>query len=118
MASILASLTFQNALTFATLVVIAIPAYFVWVFLHDKELRRELLSSLEVLDAGVPCLVYVAQQAGQMPRYSVGSGYASDGKFERLIAVRSPGLISQTEIRDACDLARKDADIMRKALAQ
>lgn len=117
MMTAVAQLSFQNVAIIALLVLVALPSYFVWVVLHDKELRHDMMSSLQVIDAGVPCLVYIGQQAGQSERYTVGSGYASEGRFDRLIAVRASGLLTQEEIKEACGIARGDAETMRKALA-
>jgi hypothetical protein len=113
----LSQITFQNVATIALLAVIAVPTYGFWQILHDKELRHDMLSSVQVIDAGVPCLVQSAQQAGQDERYTVGSSYLNEGKFERLIAVRAYGVMSKDEIKEACGLARSDADTLRKALA-
>jgi hypothetical protein len=52
---------------------------------------------------------------GQPVRYVVGVAYESDGRTEYDVVVRSPGVLSPQEIKDACVLARHDADLLRKA---
>jgi hypothetical protein len=117
MLRIITGLTIQNALTLGLLVLVAVPAYVAWQFLHDPRLRQEFLSSARVVEGlGVPCLVFASSLVGQAERYSVLVAYDTDGRLERDIAVRSPGVMSADEIAKACDIVRADAEIMRQQI--
>jgi len=95
-------LSIRNALVLALVVAIAIPAVFMWRFLSDEKFRHEFISSVEVIDMKVPCIVARTRLPGDQYRYLIGSIYEIRGRMEYGIVVRSPGLLSDNEVVQAC----------------
>lgn len=113
---IVRGLTIQNVLTLGILCIIAVPAYFAYLFMSDDEFRREFMASSKVVDAQVPCLVIQGNVGGGGDRVVVTTAYALVGRLEHHIATRSPGLMTDTEIKDACDVVHEEARLIKIAL--
>jgi heme/copper-type cytochrome/quinol oxidase subunit 2 len=99
---ILQSLTFQNIIVFAILVVLAVPSYAVWQLLHDSELRREIMSYAKELDLGVPCQIITYSFSGQSEKTAVISGVEVLNQFEVVVGTKVPGQITATDAAAAC----------------
>lgn len=118
LAAVVSSLTLNNVLVLGILVCLAIPAYAVWQFLHDSDLRKELLSYAKEQNLGVPCQVVLYSFVGQGEKTTVISGVGGFENWEIVVGTRSPGLITAKEASEACSLMRKVAVNVRDALQQ
>lgn len=108
------SLSLQNLMAFAMLVMIAAPAWFSWRFMNDAEFRHEFLSSSEILNMEVPCLVIRSNRLGdEGDRYTVGTQYDTRNRMEFMIAIRSYGVLSDQEVTTACGKVHEHANMIR-----
>jgi hypothetical protein len=114
---IVRGLTIQNILTMGLLLVVAVPAYFSWRFLHDTDFRHEFMSTSRFLEMNVPCLVIQGNIAGQGERISVAVAFELRGRMEHMVVIRAPGMLSDQEIQTACALAHDDANLIKAAIA-
>jgi hypothetical protein len=100
---LLSTLSFSNIAIFMLLVVIALPAYAIWKFLQDSDFRSEFFGRVELVEAGVPCIIYQGQLARGTPRTYIFVGYAHDGRMERIIGARTAqGFLPATDLPAAC----------------
>jgi hypothetical protein len=95
------SMTVQNVLTMAMLLMVAAPSYFAWRFLTDEDFRHEFTATARVIDANVDCLVLVTSMAG-VERYTVVLPYAIRGRTEHIVGIRAPGALTGDEVAAAC----------------
>jgi len=117
LANILRSLTFQNVLVFAILVVLAIPSYAVWSIMTDTALRKEIMSYAKEYDLGVPCQVIVYSFSGQSERTAVLSGVQVWGQYEVIVGTKTSGMMTAPEGAAACKSMVELAGKLRAMLA-
>ena len=117
LANILRSLTFQNVLVMAILVVLAVPSYAVWQLLHDSELRREIMSYAKEIDMQVPCQIITYSFSGQSEKTAVISGVEVLGQFEIVVGTKVPGTITATDAASACKTMLEMGGLLRAILA-
>jgi hypothetical protein len=113
LAGIVRQTSLTNILMVALLVVIAVPAYFSYRFMTDEELRRELLSRAVIVDKHVPCIVLEAHRFGSADRHTIGVVYGIDGRLEKVVGVRAPGTLSDSEIDEACQKVLATAERLK-----
>lgn len=117
LANILRSLTFQNVLVFAILVVLAVPSYAVWQIMTDSDLRKEIMSFAKEQDLGIPCQVINYSFSGQADKTAIVAGVQVWGQFEIIVGTKAPGMISATEGAAACKSTIELASKLRAVLA-
>jgi hypothetical protein len=117
LANVATRLTLRNVLAVCVLMVAAAPAYIAWEIVHNDKVRAAVFSSVRIVEGlEVPCLVYAIQITGQPERHAVILAYDTEGKFEHTIAIRSAGVLSLGDTAKACDIAHKQADLIRTAI--
>jgi hypothetical protein len=114
--AVVTSLNVQNLLMLGILVAISVPAYFAWRFMSDTGFRHEFLSTATIIEAEVPCFVVRGNIAGFGDRHTVTTSYATVGSWDYSIAIRAPSLMSNTEIKTACEIAHREVDLMQAAV--
>lgn len=102
LANILRSLTFQNVLVMAILVVLAIPSYAVWQIMTDSDLRKEIMSFAKEQELGVPCQVINYSFSGQSDKTAVISTVQVWGQYEIVVGTKVPGTMTASEAGSAC----------------
>ena len=115
---VIKTLNVTNILIFALLVVIGIPAYFAYRFIADEDFRREFMSTAIILDKHNPCVVLEGHKYGGIKRHSVLVVYGFEGRFERLVGLRSPEPMSYEEINAMCQKAEAIAERLRAGLRE
>jgi len=114
---IIRSLSLQNILILALLIMVSIPAWFAWRFMNDTQFRHEFMSTSRTIDMKVPCLVVVATSyTGKGDQYTVATQYDFRNRLEFLVGVRSPGILSDSEVATYCALMHEHSAIMRQSL--
>ena len=97
------SLTLTNVLVIALLVIVAIPAYAIYTALNDPVLLDRFLSSYhEHPDEDSGCTVRSARVRGGPLRYSVGTGFAMQGRDNWTISVIMPSEPDAEDIKSYC----------------
>ena len=115
LANVATRLTLRNVFAVCMLVLAAAPLYVAWEVVHNDKIRASIFSSVRVVgELDVPCLVYAIQITGQPERHAVILAYDTEGKFEFDIAVRSASVLSLGDAAKACELAHKQADLIRE----
>ena len=103
LATAVRTMTLTNVLILALIVVIMVPAYFAYRFIADTEFRREFLQNAVMVDKHVPCIVLEGHRLAQQTRHTILFPYElEDGKMEKVVGLRAPGLLSDKEIDEAC----------------
>jgi len=98
------SVTLGNVLTLALLSVVTIPSYGAYRFLTDEKFRHELVGHIRQLDLNLPCLVYSGSVVGQIDRTYILVSYAHEGRFEKVIGMRTQqGILPEAQIVGACE---------------
>lgn len=117
LATIVSSLTLQNALVFCILVAIAIPSYAVWQIMTDSALRKEIMSYAKEQDLGIPCQVITYSFSGQNERTAIISQVQVWGQFEIIVGTKTPGQFTANEGKAACDSTNELAAKLRAVMA-
>ena len=112
--NVVRALSLQNLLTLALLVVIGVPTYFAYLFLTDVRFRHDFMTETRIVDADVPCLVIAGNvSSGGGERFASGNSYDIRDRVEYLIVLRTPSALTDQQLRDLCDKAHVETDIMR-----
>jgi len=114
LANIVKSLSLTNILIIAMLLLLAIPSYFAWKYLNDEEFRETFRNHAEIVDKHVPCIVLQGRYYGAQPRHSIFVIYGIDGRNEKIIGVRAPGVLTDPQIEEACQKVLATAAEMKK----
>lgn len=110
---ILRSLTLQNVLVMGILVCIAVPSWFAYKFLSDPAFRHEFMSTARIIDMKVPCQVLLGNVSGQGDRFLVLVTYAVRARMEHFVGIRSPGLLSDSEVEQVCALVNEEVKVIK-----
>jgi hypothetical protein len=104
-------LTVTNVLVIAMLVVVAIPAYFVWKALNDQVLLDRFLSNYRELSAqNVACAIREAKYRGGATQWSISTGFAIAGRDRYVVAVVMDYYPSNEELHSYCETLKLIAD--------
>jgi hypothetical protein len=103
-------LSLTNVLILALILLIAAPAYFAYRFMMDEDFRREFMHTASILDKHVPCVVLAGQRFGNRERYTILMVYGLEGRSEKIIGLRTPGTLNDTEIEETCKRVLAMAD--------
>jgi len=114
LANIVRSLSLTNVLMIALLLLIAAPAYFAWKFMTDEDFRTDFMTRAAILDKHVPCIVFEGQRYGSSARQTILVVYGLDGRNEKVIGLRAPGTLSDTEIDATCQKVLALAEELKK----
>ena len=114
LANIVKSLSLTNILIIALLLLIAVPAYFAWKYLNDEDFRETFRNHAQIVDKHVPCIVLQGRYYGAQPRHSIFVIYGIEGRNEKIIGVRAPGVLTDPEIEEACQKVLAAANELRK----
>ena len=98
----------------ALLVLIAGPAFFAWKYLNDEEFRETFRNHAEIVDKHVPCTVLQGRYYGAQKRHSVFVIYGIEGRNEKLVGERAPGVLTDPEIEALCVKVLAAAAEMKK----
>jgi len=96
------TLSLTNVLIFALIIVIMAPAYFAYKFMTDEQFRGDFMSRGVILDKHVPCVVFEGQRIGSAARQTMLLVYGIEGRMEKVIGLRAPGTLTDTEIDETC----------------
>ena len=97
------TLSLTNVLILALIAVIMVPSFFAYRFIADTEFRREFLQNAVMVDKHVPCIVLEGHRLAQNTRHTILFPYELDeGRLEKVVGLRAPGLLSDKEIEEAC----------------
>jgi hypothetical protein len=116
--NVIKTLNVTNILIFALIVVIGIPAYFAYRFIADEDFRREFMSTAIILERYPPCIVLEGHKYGGIKRHSVLVVYGFEGRFEKLIGLRSPEPMSFDEIQEMCKRAAALGERLKEGIAE
>jgi hypothetical protein len=114
LANIVKSLSLTNILIIALLLLIAVPAYFAWKYLNDEDFRETFRNHAQIVDKHVPCIVLQGRYYGAQPRHSIFVIYGIEGRNEKIIGVRAPGVLTDPEIEEACQKVLAAASELKK----
>ena len=114
LANIVKSLSLTNILIIAMLLLLAIPSYFAWKYLNDEEFRETFRNHAEIVDKHVPCIVLQGRYYGAQPRHSIFVIYGIEGRNEKIIGIRAPGVLTDPQIEEACQKVLATAAEMKK----
>ena len=114
LANIVKSLSLTNILIIALLLLMAIPAYFAWKYLNDEDFRETFRNHAQIVDKHVPCIVLLGRYYGAQKRHSIFVIYGIEGRNEKIIGVRAPGVLTDPEIEEACQKVLAVANELRK----
>ena len=114
LANIVKSLSLTNILIIALLLLLAIPSYFAWKYLNDEEFRETFRNHAEIVDKHVPCTVLQGRYYGAQKRHSVFVIYGIEGRNEKLVGERAPGVLTDPEIEALCVKVLAAAAEMKK----
>ena len=114
LANIVKSLSLTNILIIALLLLLAIPSYFAWKYLNDEDFRETFRNHAQIVDKHVPCIVLQGRYYGAQPRHSIFVIYGIEGRNEKIIGVRAPGVLTDPEIEEACQKVLAAANELRK----
>lgn len=107
-------LTITNAVVIAMLVVVAIPAYFVYSALNNEKLLDKFLSSYEELSSQYStCGFRQARMRGGPMTWGISSGFAYSGNDRYLIAVWIDHKPTTEQMVDYCHALHGLVDYMR-----
>lgn len=107
-------LTLTNAVVIIMLVIVAIPAYFVWRALNDEAILDRFFSNFrEISSQNVGCAVREAKFRGGNPIWVVFTGFAFQGGDRYIIAVVLDHEPVREEIESFCATLKLLADDMR-----
>jgi hypothetical protein len=96
-------LTISNVLVIAMLVVVAVPAYFIYRALNDQEILDRFLSNYRELSAqNVACAIREAKYRGGASQWSISTGFAFVGNDRYFIAVALDHQPSNEEMQSFC----------------
>ena len=102
-AAVVKSLSLSNVLIIALLVVIGIPAYFIWKTLNDPALLDRMLSSYkEESSQQTGCTLRTAKQRGGPETWGVSTGWAFHGGDRYFISVNVNHTPSEAELNSYC----------------
>ena len=110
---VLRSLTLQNALVMGILVCIAVPSWFAYKFIRDPAFRHEFMNTALILDMKVPCQVVFGNVSGQGDGFFVLVTYTLRERMEHFVGIRSPGLLSDSEVEQVCALVAEEVKIVQ-----
>jgi hypothetical protein len=116
--SIATSLSIQNVLIIALLIMIAAPSFFAWRFMTDEMFRHEFMSTTRIVDMNVPCLVVIGNISGQGSRMAVASSFLNAGHLEHLVSIRSLAVMGEDEVRPVCAMAQDEGALLAAALIE
>ena len=114
LANIVKSLSLTNILIIAMLLLLAIPSYFAWKYLNDEEFRETFRNHAQIVDKHVPCIVLLGRYYGAQKRHSVFVIYGIEGRNEKIIGIRAPGVLTDPQIEEACQKVLATAAEMKK----
>ena len=111
------SLTLTNVLMFGLLILFSFPAYVGYRIVNDEKLMTQITSSFEEMRYGMgDCLVYRAQQRGEMPEYLVRYNMRHDKYGVWYLAVRSQAEPTRADAAKKCEMMAHAVEIARKAI--
>lgn len=107
-------LTLTNALVIVMLVVVAVPAYFVYRALNDEKLMNRFFSHYEEISGQQSsCTVRTAKQIGGSQFWSVSTGFAYEGSDRWTLAVLLDHNPSTEDVSSYCATLILLVDFMR-----
>jgi hypothetical protein len=96
-------LTFTNLMMLAGIVVIAVPAYFIYSLLNDPAVMDRFLSSYsETTDAESGCTLRKVRLRGGPWRWSIATGFAYAGSDRYSVSVILPAEPDADDIASYC----------------
>jgi hypothetical protein len=115
-AHFLKGLTLTNTLVIAMLVIVSIPAYFVWRMLNDEEMLYRFLSSYRELPNPVPgsnCSLREISVKGGGDTFGIATSFATLGSDRWQIGVVLNHAPTPQDIETYCEVLNKVIDKMR-----
>jgi len=85
-----------------------------WTQLNDEDFRETFRNHAQIVDKHVPCIVLQGRYYGAQPRHSIFVIYGIEGRNEKIIGVRAPGVLTDPEIEEACQKVLAAANELRK----
>jgi len=113
----LTNLKLRNVLVIAVLVVVTIPAYFVWRVLNDEAMLYRFLSSYKEIPNPIPgsnCTLRQVSVRGGGDQYSISTGFAFQGADRWTVGVILDRNPNNTELQSYCDTLNLIVDHMRR----
>lgn len=107
-------LTLTNAVVIVMLVIVAIPAYFIYRALNDEQLLNRFLSHYEELSGWQSsCTVRTAKQVGGQQFWGISTGFAYEGSDRWTVAVLIDHVPSTEDVSSYCETLELLVDFMR-----
>ena len=112
---ILQSMTLQNVLTLALVVLIAAPSFILYQFITDASLLNKWASFYEELSSDkVSCTLRIASQRGSDPIHSISTGFAYQGSDRYIVGVILDHRPDEGDLVSYCEVLNKIVDHMRR----
>jgi hypothetical protein len=106
-------LTLSNVLVLAALAVIAVPAFVVYQAVTGNDaLLDRLLSTYELVESDSDCIVRHVQERGGPDLWSVGAGFAFQGRDRWSVNVLVSSMPGEDEIATYCEALKLIVDKM------
>jgi hypothetical protein len=106
-------LTITNALVIGMLVVVAIPAYFVYSAINNEALLDRFLSNYRELSAqNVACVIREAKYRGGNPIWTISTGFAYYGRDRYVVGVTLDYEPNNEALQSYCETLKLIADNM------
>lgn len=111
------SMTFTNVVIVVILIIVLIPAYFVYRLLNDEVMLHRFLSSYEEIPNPIPgsnCTLRLVSMRGGGDIYSISTGFAFQGADRWTVGVILDRKPDNSELESYCNTLNLIVDYMRR----